>query len=598
MKRYLVLLWICLILLMTAAPVLASGHDRAAESRDQLIALASDALISAGDKNWNHVSVVVSKLKLVWTDAAGKDPSTEAKAVAEALTRAEQELSKADKDGGSAYQAVSALAKTIDSYVSSGEDNGTGGKANKQIQTILPLLTKSLSEVKAGEWLQAKQSYTAFISSWSKAESLVRQENTKAYRDIEVKISGARIALNTEPLDEGKGSAKLQELITILENYSAGNVVTSPSAPSDNIQTIGALLELLDSVDADVQNQRGADALEKMDRFIAAWPSAEGEVMTRSNQAYRRIETTMVAIPSLLLSNPPQLERAKTLIDELRKELEPYEEASSYSAWDAGVILFREGLEAMLIIAALLAFLNRSGNADKSKWIWSGAGTGIAASAVLTIILSVWMTRLSTGGSRELIEGITGLIAVVFMVTIGAWLHSKSNLRTWNEFVEKTIGSSLAKGTLWSLSITAFLSVMREGAETIIFYIGMASTIQTADLLLGVGTALLLLAVIGYVMIKMSSRIPVRPFFLLASMLLYYLAFKFVGVSIHALQVTGKLSVHVREYFIDAPSFGLYANWETTSAQFVVLAVILWNVSRTVRKTEMGLVRKPLDSSN
>ncbi|WP_248929228.1 FTR1 family iron permease [Paenibacillus hamazuiensis] len=594
MRRYLVGLLLAVMLLLQAVPALAAGTNLPAETRNQMIALASDALIGAGGKDWSHVSAVIGQLKPLWTSAAAADTSDEAKAVTAAFAKAEQELAKPQKDNAAAYEAVSALVKALDGYVSAGDGDAAKEKAHKQVQTALvPQLQKSLIAVQAGDIAQAKTAFAAFNGGWSKAESLIRQDNAKVYGAIEVKISGARIALNTEPADAAKAAAKLQELIAALQDYAAGGTAAGAAdAPADSIRTIGGLLQLLDAASADVQSRRAADAAAKMDRFVAVWPALEGEVATRSPQAYERIEAKMVAVPILLLSNPPAFEQASAALGELRKELEPYAEAASYTAWDAGVILFREGLEAILIIAALVSFLNRSGNADKRKWIWSGAGAGIAVSGLMAVVLSMLLSQLSTGSSRELIEGITGLVAVGFMVSIGAWLHRKSNLRAWNAFVEKTIGESLSKGALWSLFAAAFLSVMREGAETLIFYIGMAQAISTADMLLGVGTALLLLAVIGFLIIRMSKRIPVRPFFLMASLLLYYLAFKFIGVSIHALQVTGHVAAHTPGYLPDISLLGMYGSWETTGAQLVVLAVILWNVIRAERKTQVSWTRK------
>ncbi|MFC0213050.1 FTR1 family protein [Paenibacillus chartarius] len=594
MRRILICFSVLLCLLLPAASALAAG-EASADNRNRVISLASDALLSSGAQDWNQAGSVITQLKTAWTIVAAGDTSKNAQSVAAAFERAETELAKPQIDSAAAYEAVSALVKAVDAYVSSGDEAGAKEKAHKQVQqTLLPILQKSLAAVQAGDWAQAKQAFGSFVGGWSKVESLIRQDDAKVYCGMEVKISGARIAINTEPPDAAKSTAKLQELIGALQSYAKGEAVAVADTPDspDSIQTIGGLIQLLDSVKSDVDNKRSGEAADRMDRFVAVWPSLEGVVMARSPQAYDRIETKMVAVSSLIQSNPPQLEQASAALAELRKELEPYTESSSYTAWDAGSILFREGLEAILIIAALLAFLDRSGNAGKRAWIWSGAGAGILVSGIMALILSVMLAHISTGSSRELIEGITGIVAVGFMISIGAWLHSKSNLQAWNRFVEKSLSSSLTKGTLWSLFVTAFLSVMREGAETLIFYIGMASSISLWDLLIGVGAALLLLVVIGYAVIKMSSRIPVRPFFLAASLLLYYLAFKFIGVSLHALQVTGKLPSHTAGYLFDAPSFGIYGSWETTVPQLVVLVIVVWNFVRSGSRSNVNTASK------
>ncbi|WP_374701594.1 FTR1 family iron permease [Brevibacillus centrosporus] len=592
LKRYMFIVCMSLLLFASGLSVVQAAPLQADQLK-QMIAFSSDALISSGDQNWDEAKKAVASMKTLW--AANDESSTEAESLTAALTEADQALAKVEADPQAAKAAISKLAKAADRYVTSKEDSGQPKeKAHKQIGALLPLLQDSMKAVAAGDGAAAKNAYNSFVNGWYKAENLVRAENPQVYGDMEVKISGARIALNTEPPDPAKSKEKLQDLVTAVENYLAGKTVVSATPASGDQPSISSLLKLLDSVSADIQNQQAESATNKMDTFISTWPSVEGVVMTKSPATYSSIETKMVSVPTLILSSPPNWEKAAAYIAEMKTELQPFADSSSYTAWDAGLILFREGLEAILIIVSLLTFLNRSGNEDKRKWIWSGAAVGIIGSALLAIALSIVFSNLSTGSSRETIEGITGIIAVLFMLTIGAWLHKKSNLQAWNRFVEKTIGESLAKGTLLSLSFTAFLAVIREGAETIIFYMGMAATIRMTDLFIGIGGALVVLAIIAFAIIKLSARIPIRPFFLIASLLLYYMAFKFIGASIHALQVTGSLASHSSDYLLDAPSLGIYANWETTIPQLVVLLIVLINFLRNTRKRTV----KPLPQIN
>ncbi|MED1783152.1 FTR1 family iron permease [Brevibacillus fortis] len=584
LKRYLFIICTCM-LLWTNALSAAVAAPLVPEQLKQMIALSSDALISSGDNNWEEAAKAISSMKSIW-EGNSEETSTDAQALTQALAEAEQALAQAKANPDTAKAAISNLAKTTDRYISSKEDGGQPKeRAHKQIAALLPLLQNSMTAITEGDLAKAKQLYNSFVTGWYKAEGLVRAENTAVYGDMEIKISGARIALNTEPPDPKKSAEKVQALITAVDNYLSGKVVQQAAAnPSSEQPSISSLLTLLASVETDIANQDATAASGKMETFITSWPSVEGVVMTKSPATYSSIEAKMVSVPTLILSNPPQWEKATAHLAEMKAELAPFATASSYTAWDAGLILFREGLEAILIIVSLLTVLNKSGNADKRKWIWSGALVGIVASAILAVILSFVFSTLSTGSSRETIEGVTGLIAVFFMVTIGAWLHKKSNLQAWNQFVEKSIGSSLAKGALWSLSFTAFLAVAREGAETIIFYMGMAATISMTDLAIGIMSALVVLAVIGFVIIKLSARIPVRPFFFVASLLLYYMAFKFVGVSIHALQVTGSLSAHSSDYLLYAPTLGIYASWETTIPQLIILVFVLINLVLYSRK--------------
>lgn len=589
------MLIICMSLLLLASGLPSvQAAPLEADQLKQIIAFSSDALISSGDQDWEEAKKAIASMKALWE--TNDETSADAQSLTAALTEAQQALAQVNADPASAKAAISKLAKAADRYVTAKEDSGKPKeKAHKQIAALLPLLQDSMKAISAGDGAAAKQAYNSFVTGWYKAENLVRAENVQAYSEMEVKISGARIALNTEPPDPAKSKAKLQDLITVVEDYLIGKAVANATSSASGDQpSISSLLALLDSVEADIQSKQADIVADKMDTFISSWPSVEGVVMTKSPATYSSIETKMVSVPTLILSSPPNWEKASSYIAEMKSELQPFVVASSYTAWDAGLIMFREGLEAILIIVSLLTFLNRSGNEDKRKWIWSGAVIGIIGSALLAILLSIVFSNLSSGSSRETIEGVTGIIAVLFMLTIGAWLHKKSNLQAWSRFVEKTIGTSLAKGTLWSLSFTAFLAVIREGAETIIFYMGMAASIRLSDLIMGIGGALILLAIIAYAIIKLSNRIPIRPFFLVASLLLYYMAFKFIGASIHSLQVTGSLASHSSDYLLYAPQLGIYASWETTIPQLIVLAVILINFIRNTRKRSV----KPLPQIN
>ncbi|WP_342562751.1 FTR1 family protein [Paenibacillus sp. FSL R7-0345] len=228
------------------------------------------------------------------------------------------------------------------------------------------------------------------------------------------------------------------------------------------------------------------------------------------------------------------------------------------------------------MLSALLSYLKREGGPGTQRWIWSGAASGLILSIGLAVLLSYTISQAASGSARELIEGITGLVAVAMMLTIGRWLHSKSNTAAWNQYVGRQVNGALAKGSLWSLFAVALLAVLREGAETTIFYAGMASSIAVSQLLLGIGAALAILIVIGYAIIVLSARLPLAAFFRVASLLIYYLVFRFLGESIHSLQVAGKLPAHVENGLPSVSWLGLFPTWETLLPQILILVFIVW----------------------
>ena len=104
---------------------------------------------------------------------------------------------------------------------------------------------------------------------------------------------------------------------------------------------------------------------------------------------------------------------------------------------DAALILLREGLEALLVVVALLTFLKKSGNAAKQPWIWAGVGAGLTMSVLLAIAIQLIFGNVINPGNRELIEGITGLVAASMLIYVSYWMHSKSSAGAWQRYIKK-----------------------------------------------------------------------------------------------------------------------------------------------------------------
>src|SRR5581483_446958 len=141
--------------------------------------------------------------------------------------------------------------------------------------------------------------------------------------------------------------------------------------------------------------------------------------------------------------------------------------------------------------------------------------------------------------------------------------HSKSNVKTWNRYISERSSRALATNSLLSLSLIAFLAVLREGAETVLFYVGIAPAIDTSQLLTGLAAGAAGLVLIAVLMLVVGVRIPIRPFFLLTSLLVFFLAFKFVGNGVHSLQVASVLTAHSASYLPTSDFFGVFPTWET-----------------------------------
>ncbi len=336
-----------------------------------------------------------------------------------------------------------------------------------------------------------------------------------------------------------------------------------------------ALEESRDSVGAAASGDQRT-AQEKLQGFIALWPRIEGEVMARSARAYGQIEEEMTRASALLLSGPGARAGGEEVLRAMVGQLELARQQSGYTAWDAGLILLREGMEALLVLAALLAMLRKTGTRGGARWVWTGAGTGLLASAALAVILGFAAT--SAGAARETTEGYVGLASVALMLTVGAWLHRRSNLQSWNTFIKNRVGGAVAAGSMWSLFFLALLAVLREGAESVVFFIGIAPGVSLPALLTGIGGALLLLVVLGYLVIRFSVRLPLHAFFLAATILIYYLAFKIAGESLHALQAGGALASHFTDTLPSIDLLGMSPSWETFAIQMAILALVIGEI--------------------
>ncbi len=235
-----------------------------------------------------------------------------------------------------------------------------------------------------------------------------------------------------------------------------------------------------------------------------------------------------------------------------------------------------------MLITALVAFVVKSGNANKRYWVWVGGVAGIVASILTALALQLLLGAAMTGQNGLLIEGIVGLVAAAMLFYVSYWLHSKSSAVAWSAYIKRKSSAALAGGSLLSLAALAFLAVYREGAETAIFYFGMAGSISTADLLLGIGVGLAILIVLAVLMVRVGVRIPIHTFFLISSVLIYYLGFKFVGAGILALQGVGVLPIHSISWLPKLDFIGFYPTVEGIAVQgaLLIAGVIVWLYTR------------------
>lgn len=238
------------------------------------------------------------------------------------------------------------------------------------------------------------------------------------------------------------------------------------------------------------------------------------------------------------------------------------------------LILFREGVEAMLVVAALVAYLRRSGYADKVRVIWQAVGWALLASVGAAWVLHGALQ--ASGASREALEGLTMLLAAGVLVYVSYWLTSKRDADRWQAFIRERMDQAVGRGSHFALGLVAFLAVFREGAETILFYQAlMAGSPGRMDAIWsGMALAVAGLTVV-YLLVNLASlRLPVGLFFRGTAVLLFAMALVFTGQGLLELQVSGLIRATRLEGWPMFSWLGIFPTLETVVGQGLVLALL------------------------
>lgn len=244
------------------------------------------------------------------------------------------------------------------------------------------------------------------------------------------------------------------------------------------------------------------------------------------------------------------------------------------------LIILREGFEAILVVGAVVAFLIKTGHRERLKSIWTGVILGLVASAATALLLKSVFQYMPA--SREIVEGVTMLLAVAVLFSVSYWLISKIEAAKWQQFIREKVNRSLEEGGGKALALVAFLAVYREGAETALFYQALFSEGNVAlPLSLGIVAGFALLAVIFTLFYRFGIRIPMRPFFTATSVLLYFMAFIFMGKGISELQEANLIPITVLPGFPHIPSLGIFPSVETLAGQVLLIALFIFAVAKS-----------------
>lgn len=240
-------------------------------------------------------------------------------------------------------------------------------------------------------------------------------------------------------------------------------------------------------------------------------------------------------------------------------------------------LMLREGLEAILVCVAIIAYLVKTGNKHLCKSVYVGMLSAVFCSFILAVIIKV-----SLGGvGQELLEGWTMFLAVIVLFYVSNWILSKSEEEAWENYIQSKVQKSIDNKSKLALVFAAFLAVLREGAELVLFYQAAFSD-GKSNMTYAVGgflTATLVLIIIFVIFRYTSVKIPLRPFFLFTSILLYLMCISFMGKGVIELTEAGVISGGTVIPAMNGwtiPILNIYDRAETLIPQIMLVIITVW----------------------
>ncbi|MDR0616610.1 MAG: FTR1 family iron permease [Synergistaceae bacterium] len=314
---------------------------------------------------------------------------------------------------------------------------------------------------------------------------------------------------------------------------------------------------------------------EGVERAVLSYISGKrASVVEYQFSAVKRLMTEGASVQEVASS----LDGLKRMLREDANSLDGKEESAVSVFLASLVIILREGFEAILVIAAIVAYLIRSGNARQTRPVYAGAIAALVASGFAAYALQ-YVFKVS-GANQEILEGAAMLLAVVVLFFVSNWMIAKAEAEAWKQYIEGKVQSAVETGSVFALCAAAFLAVFREGAETILFYQALLGETSAYQNMVWIGFAVGCAAlVVIFALVRYGSLvIPIKPFFLGTSILMYIMSVAFAGGGVKELQEADVISVTPVGFVQSVDILGIYPTLETLVPQIVLLALAIASV--------------------
>lgn len=562
MRHYLVKIVVCMALLGLVLPLKGLSIGEAAEnSMSEAYIAISDAKETLNDKGKSeadkqaavdHVKAEIDKLNI--------DNSQSGKKVKEEVKSLDQTPSDNKKTAD-----LSDLTKALIAYENA-QASSNSDEDIKTLQAVIDGKDKAMqAAMKSKDQTKLKALNTQLNQIWTSHETVIRNYDADKYGQIEVALMQLRVAVEKEPL-------KPQKVETAWQTFKSGiDTVNQKQSSNENEQY--KVTQLNDELEKAIQAIDDHD-LDQADaalgKFIQIWPYVEGKIQTKNTSLYTKIEDKIPYYQSIL--DDSNKSRVKEGLSEINTEIKDTVGKSGYNAVDVMLIFLREGLEVLLIVMALVTMTRQSEDKKGTASVIGGALVGLVLSLALAFVFI--QTLGNSGILREGMEAVLGIVAVILMFLVGIWMHNKSNAQRWNQMMQSMYDKAASHRSLALLGLIGLISVMREGVEVILFYMGMMGEVSASDFILGIGIALVILVIFAALFRFIVRLIPIRYIFRVLSLLIFVMAFKMLGVSIQKMQLLDTVPRHGIEHLPTFSWIGFYPTWETIVPQLIFIVLI------------------------
>ena len=575
MKRYLIKVVILLAILTMAfrmAPMPSAAADKPS---------ISDVYVSITDAK----SILEDKSK------SDKYKKQAIKDIDKQLDTLKIKNTKQGKDVKQQWQAVkktsstesqaaklSEVTKSLIAYENA-ESSGDASKKIKELQQQVDAKDSQMQQaIKDKDETKLQSINNSLNQIWTSHETVIRNYDDSKYGQIEVNLMQLRVAVQKEPLDINKVKNAWTTFKTSIDQ-----VDQKQSNQSSDKYNVTQLNDELDKAIKGIENNQLKQTDDALSKFIQIWPYVEGKIQTKNASLYTTIEDKIPYYQSIL--DDSNKDRVKEGLQDINSDIKDTVGKDSYSFVDVMIIFLREGLEVLLIIMTLTTMTRNVKDTKGTASVLGGAMLGLILSLALAVVFI--QTLGNNGLLREGMEATLGIIAVVLMYIVGIWMHRRSSAKRWNDLIQSMYQNAISNGNLVLLGTLGFISVLREGVEVIIFYMGMIGSIQTIDFVIGIALAIVILIIFALLFRFIVKLIPIYYIFRVLSIFIFLMAFKMLGVSIQKLQLLGTLPQHSIEGLPTISVIGFYPSFETIGAQiiYIILVIVFMRTQRQQTQT-------------